>query len=176
MDQGHGCKEAFLSFVTCRSWWPFWALCSVQERRCWVWEMACCAEDWQPVSIQPCHPGKCQHPGPLCQHLSAGALPSPWAKKQSERAFFRTSLSNFTTSTWTLSHHYILVAFSTTSAIAKRGRERFGPTSRLWARKANAVNGCPLPKFYRLSLKSDPAPMARALAYLCSITSKTWSS
>lgn len=55
--------------------------------------MACGAENWQAVSIPPCYPGKCQCPGPLCQHLSAGALPSPWAKKQ--KAFFRVHLSNF---------------------------------------------------------------------------------
>ena len=46
------------------------------------------------MSIHPCYPGKRQYPGSLCQHLSAGAQPSPWSTKQQARAIFSAYPSN----------------------------------------------------------------------------------
>lgn len=60
--------------LLCRAGWSCWTLCPVQERWCWLWQVACSAEDLQHNTLSTCHPRECQHIGTLCQYLPAGTF------------------------------------------------------------------------------------------------------
>lgn len=71
----HAEEQLSVKFSLCRAGWAGWTLCSVQERWCWLRQVACSAENHQHNTLSTGYPGECQHIGTLCQHLPAGTSP-----------------------------------------------------------------------------------------------------